>query len=84
MTILWSKIDKSVNREGTTITYRGTGTTMLIQSRKRHIPHANGIGTWDHTTYWVMDNGQEIKERYSLKDAKDYAAEYWEGKHETH
>jgi len=71
--ITWKKIDKSENREGTTITYRGLGTDLIIQSRKRHIPHANGVGTWDHTTYFVLKDGKEVKELYSLRDAKDFA-----------
>lgn len=79
--ITWENIEKTVNSEGTTITYRGLGTTMLIQSRKRHIPHSNGAGTWDHTTYWVLDNGKEIYERYALKEAKEYAENYWKEKH---
>lgn len=83
MIILWTKIDRSEGPEGTTITYRGTGTTLLIQSRKRHIPHSNGVGTWDHTTYWVMDNGKEVKQLYTLKEAKEFAAKYWEETHGT-
>lgn len=69
----WVKISKTVNMEGTTITYAGLGTDLTIESRKRHIPHANGSGTWDHTTYWVMRDGKEVKERYSLADAKEFA-----------
>lgn len=75
--IKWAKIEKTVNSDGTTITYKGEGTSLLIQSRKRHIPHANGVGTWDHTTYWVLDNGKEVKQRYTLKDAKEFAETYW-------
>lgn len=75
--IPWEKIGKNVNSEGATITYKGEGTSLLIQSRKRHIPHANGVGTWDHTTYWVLDNGKEVKQLYTLKDAKEFAETYW-------
>lgn len=74
MAIEWKKVEKTINREGTTITYQDAKNPwLIIQSRKRHIPHANGIGTWDHTTYWVLENGNELKECYSLKDAKEYA-----------
>lgn len=74
MAIKWVKVEKTVNREGTTITYQAENDRwLIIQSRKRHIPHANGSGTWDHTTYWVMENGNELKECYSLADAKEYA-----------
>ena len=71
--IIWEKIDKSVNSEGTTITYRGVGTQLLIQSRKRHVPHANREGTWEHTTYVVLDNGKEVVTKYRMMDAKQYA-----------
>lgn len=71
--ISWKRTGKTENEEGTTITYVGEGTTLKIESRKRHIPHANGVGTWDHTSYWVMNGQTEIKERYSLADAKEYA-----------
>ena len=71
--MIWEKIDRTVNREGTTITYRLKGTEILVQSRKRHIPHANGSGTWDHTSYFVLDHGEEIAEKWRLEDAKKYA-----------
>ena len=71
--MVWEKIGRTVNREGTTITYRLQGTEILVQSRKRHIPHANGSGTWDHTSYFVLDHGEEIAEKQSLTDAKKYA-----------
>lgn len=75
------KVEKNVNREGTTITYKATrddGLTVYIQSRKRHIPHANNSGTWDHTTYFVIwDNGMKEKEFWTLKDAKEFADKSW-------
>lgn len=74
MTIKWEKVEKNVNREGTTITYEAKGFGLYIQSRKRHIPHANGVGTWDHTTYWLLAPviGFE-KQFWSMKDAKEFA-----------
>ena len=69
----WEKIGRVINDEGTTITYRLPGTDLTIESRKRHIPHANGIGTWDHTTYWVLKSDREVVQKYSLADAKEYA-----------
>lgn len=69
----WARIGRTVNQEGTTIIYQLLGTDLFIQSRKRHIPHANGSGTWDHTTYWVLKGVKEVKEKYSLSDAKEYA-----------
>lgn len=69
----WKKIGKIVTDEGTTITY-ASGTAYTIESRKRHIPHANGVGTWDHTTYHILRDGVEVGKQYSLSDAK-YLAE---------
>ena len=71
--IEWKKTGKIVSDEGTTITY-SSGTAYTIESRKRHIPHANGIGTWDHTTYHILKDGVEVGKQYSLSDAK-YLAE---------
>lgn len=75
----WVKTGRTVSPKGTTITYTGDN-GLMIESRKRHIPHANRSGTWDHTSYWLLSNGKEVKEFYSLKAAKD-AAERFEGKH---
>lgn len=73
----WLKAGKTVNAEGTTIIYELENTGYTIESRKRHIPHANGrSGTWDYTSYFVLKNGQELIEKYSLKDAKEYAMKH--------
>lgn len=71
--IRWIKAGKVINAEGTTITYSGYGTPIEIESRKRHIPHTNRTGTWDHTTYHVLLYGEEVEQRYSLRSAKEYA-----------
>ena len=71
--IEWKKTGKIVSDEGTTITY-SSGAAYTIESRKRHIPHANGVGTWDHTTYHILRDGVEVGKQYSLSDAK-YLAE---------
>lgn len=70
----WIKTGKTENEEGTTITYVLDGNTgYSIESRKRRIPHAGGrSGTWDHTSYFVLIDGQELIEKFSLKDAKEY------------
>lgn len=70
----WAKTGRTVSQDGTTIIYtdmRETGLTL--ESRKRHIPHANGSGTWDHTSYWVLRGGEELKELQTLAAAKDWA-----------
>ncbi len=56
--------------------YAGEGTDLTIESRKRHIPHANRQGTWDHTAYIVLEGGREIMTRYSLAGAKEWAEVY--------
>lgn len=75
--ITWYKTLVTVNRDGEkTIQYTaGDDSRLTIESRLRQIPHANGSGTWDHTTYWVLWNGIDIKERNTLRDAKAYAEE---------
>lgn len=73
----WAKTGRTVGPEGTTITYtdlRETGLT--IESRKRHIPHANGSGTWDHTSYWVLRDSEELAEHWTLAGAKVWADRY--------
>lgn len=68
----WKMIGKHIGPMGTTIIYGAEGCAYEIQSRKRHIPHANGSGTWDHTTYCVLQDGQVVKELQRLQAAKDY------------
>ncbi len=69
----WEKVGKRIGVEGTTITYRLQNAPQYeIESRKRHIPHANGSGTWDHTTYVVLYHGLKVEEKMTLKAAKDY------------
>lgn len=72
--MMWIKTGKTVSSEGTTITYTARERKNLtIESRKRHIPHAAKGGTWDHTTYVVMIDGKDVKEIYTLRDAKAFA-----------
>lgn len=73
----WTKCGRKVGPEGTTNTYALLGTTMTVESRKRHIPHANGVGTWDYTSYFVLDNGREIVEKQNLSVAKEFAERRW-------
>ena len=77
----WTKIDRTVNSEGTTITYaaEGTGRQLLVQSRLRHIPHSVRPGTWDKTFYYIIICGQEVPHQYgTLKDAKEVAETLWQ------
>ena len=68
----WIKAARTVSQEGTTILYRYTGTPYCVESRKRHIPHNGRSGTWEHTYYIVIKDGEEIAQMYSLKDAKEF------------
>ena len=69
----WAKIGKVAGAEGTTIIYRLEGTPYTVESRKRAIPHANGVGTWPHTSYFVLKDGEQITEKYMLKHARELA-----------
>ena len=81
--ITWTKMSRTVGSNGTTIEYAGLGTNLTIESRKRKIPHANGSGFWWHTSYFVLADGEEVKEKYSLRDAKEYAEKLKEADDET-
>lgn len=78
--ISWSKIGRTIHpgRE-ITITYQGAGTDLLIQSRKRNIPHANRSGSWQHTTYVVMQRGEDLHSFQTLERAKEFAEEVHNG-----
>lgn len=81
--IIWDKIGRAVTLEGTTVFYQATQyisnkviqADVTIESRKRHIPHSNRGGTWDHTSYFVIQGGKELIEKQTLKAAKAYAEE---------
>jgi len=73
----WRQMGKEINAEGTTVTYWADERPITIESRRRHIPHANGKpGTWDHTSYFVLWKGHEVKEFRTLRDAKAFAENY--------
>ena len=69
----WIKEGRTVSPKGTTITYRYVGTMYTVESRKCQIPHANGSGFWEYTSYFVLRDGKQLIEKHSLKDAKEYA-----------
>ena len=74
----WIKEGRTVSPRGTTNTYRLVGTMYSVESRKRQILHANGSGTWLHTSYFVLRDGRQLVEKYSLKDAKEYAEQLFD------
>ena len=71
----WQKTGKEVKANGeSTITYEAKGTDLIIESRKIAIPHANNYpGYWMHTTYFLIDDDQEIE--YQLLCLAKKAAE---------
>ena len=69
----WNKTGKVVTFEGTTILYEAEGTDIAIESRRRHIPHAQRGGTWDHTTYFVLRGNKELAKKLTLRAAMEYA-----------
>ena len=72
--IQWEKTGRQVGPAGRTVRYRAKENPRFeIESRKRPVPHANGVGSWDYTSYWVMVDGQDVKERHSLREAKEWA-----------
>lgn len=78
--IRWEKVGKTVRGDGTTvIRYGGIGTDYAIESRKEQIPHATRPGSWAHTTYAVIRDGEEVTTRYTLKDAKELVEELSKG-----
>lgn len=68
----WEKTGKLIRQDATIISYENGG-PYRIESRKVHIPHANGrSGTWDHTSYFVIIGENDLKEFMTLKDAKQF------------
>ena len=77
----WTKIAKNTSADGVTvITYRLNETPQIVvQSRKRPLKHANGIGSWMYTSYFVVVGGKEIAEKHTLADAKKLAEKLFLG-----
>jgi len=71
----WEKIGRTTYGDGgSDTTYSPKGYPAIrVESRKRAITHANRSGSWMHTTYFVMKNGIDVAERWTLKDAKEVA-----------
>ena len=63
---------------GSTTFYDSEDARIRIESRKRAIEHANRVGYWLHTSYFLIANGAE-KEFYSLRDAKEAAEKLLRG-----
>ena len=67
----WIKTGRSIHADGSAETrYETTGTDFMIESRKRPIPHANGIGSWMFTSYHLIFPDGHEKMFHRLMDAK--------------
>ena len=77
----WIKTGKTTGPDGTVIFYELEGTEFWIESRTKHIPHANRIGTWDHTTYVVRKgpDAPELAVKNRLRDAKEFVEQFMGG-----
>ena len=83
MVIKWIRAGRTVNEKGTTNVYAYGNTGYTVESRKRHIPHSNGRpGTWDHTSFFVLENGRELFEKFSLADAQRDVENIYKSKEE--
>lgn len=69
----WEKTGRRATPGGTDIVYGCGDPEVRIESRKRHLPHANGQGGWWHTTYWVVRRGEDVRQLWRLSDAREYA-----------
>lgn len=73
----WEKVETQIGENGgKTITYRAEGCACRIESVKRAIKHANGIGVWYYTDYtvWYPDGASRVFQR--LRDAQAEAEKY--------
>lgn len=71
--LTWRSLGKSIVSDGHNITYVcNQDPWLIIQSRKRWIPHSGRPGTWAVTTYHAIYRGHEFKKNYRMKDLKDY------------
>lgn len=72
----WKQTKKTIKSTGEkTITYEKAGNPNRIQSRKERIQHANGIGFWFHTSYWLIRPDGSEKEYWKRIDAEKAAEE---------
>jgi len=72
----WKQTGKKIKATGEkTITYEKTGNPNQIQSRKERIQHANGIGYWFHTSFWLIRPDGSEKEFWKRIDAERAAEE---------
>ena len=72
----WKQTGKTIKSTGEkTITYEKPGNPNKIESRKERIPHANRIGFWFRTSYWLISQDGSEKEYWKRIDAEKAAEE---------
>lgn len=69
----WTMIGRRVSPTSATLVYGAEGTDIRIESRRRQIPHANGVGSWEYTDYAVVLYGADLTVKHRLIDAKEAA-----------
>ena len=77
---LWEKVAVQKGMDGArTITYQAKDCRFEIESRRRNIRHANGEGSWAHTSYFVIDTATGFEREYMrLCDAQKAVDEMME------
>ena len=73
----WIKTSRTVHADGSAETrYEAGGTDFVIESRKRPIPHANGVGSWMYTSFFLIFPDGHEKKYNRLSDAKEAAESF--------
>lgn len=68
----WRKVGKEPHPDGPRTIYQAQENPAWVIASWRHpIPHANGVGSWDHTTYLVYYGSSLVhREETTLINAK--------------
>jgi len=73
----WIKTSRTVHADGSAETrYEAAGTCYAVESRKRPIPHANGVGSWMYTSFFLIFPDGHEKKYNRLSDAKEAAESF--------
>lgn len=74
----WRVQSKTISANGRIIVYdckeiSEMGLDIRVESILEHVPHSGREGTWDCRTYWLLVNGEAVKQTGTLKGAKEAA-----------
>lgn len=73
----WIKVSTTLKENNEKdIVYQAEGCPCKIESRKRAIKYANGVGFWWQTSYWVMKPDGSERQYYQMFKAKAAAEAY--------